>query len=213
MNVIATTPSKLGLLSILTLACLTAACTSNVLGTGDGRQIDPSRGANGGDPSGSGSGSDDGSNGPSGTASGAPADIEALFAPPETETVTPGSVFGLWASSDPGTEDRLRMTKSDVTVARKCSIDGRIAYVTAKVRVNGERITVLESKSTSLPPVPNAATGTCGFTVKLDVEEWRICDPSNDYDYDCIRIEGTKLTGLVLPARYSSTDEWIKLSD
>ena len=48
------------------------------------------------------------------------------------------------------------------------------------------------------------------LSVQLEVEEYRRC--TTPYDYECFRVEGTKLTGLVRPSSYSS-EEWIKLSD
>ena len=194
----------------MTFACLTAGCAADIVGTGDARRIDPpSSGEGGGVSSGSGSGSAT-EPGEPGTASGAPAEIEALFAPPEDETVTPDSLFGVWASSSGGVEDRLEVTKNSLTLAKKCTPDGRIAYVTAKIRINQGSITVLESKSAQLPYLPSSTKGTCSFSIQLEVEEYEECPDA--YAYDCFRVEGTKLTGLDLPSAYS-TDAWIKLSD
>ncbi len=172
------------------------------MGTGDARRLDPSpTNGTGGDGS---AGGRTGSADATGTSngSGVPADIEALFAPPEDDTVTADSIFGVWASVSTGfsTEDRLQITQSSFTLARRCTTDGRIAHVTAKIRVNAGTITVLESKSANL-------TGACPSHLRLEVEEWMLCASS----YGCIWVDGTKMTGLVLPGAYETS--WIKLSD
>jgi hypothetical protein len=200
VNANATSISKLGIFALATFACLTVGCAADVVGTGDVRRVDPARTNGGGDDesSGSGAGSADGT-GTSG-GSGVPAEVEALFAPPEDDTVTPDSIFGVWASVSTITEDRLKITQNSVTLARRCTTDGRIAHVAAKIRANAGTITVLESKSANL-------TGACNSHLRLEVEEWQLCA-----SYGCIWVEGTKMTGLVLPGTYSETS-WIKLSD
>ena len=212
VNVITTTTSKLGTFCLVTFAALTAACSSDVLGTGDPGGVDQGSnpgGANAGDVSGTGAGSAEDT---TGSGAGTPAEVAALFAPPESDSVTPGSIFGIWATANgASSEDRLQITKSTLTLARKCALDGRIAYVRAKIRVSDTSITVLESKSTRMAP-PNPSTGSCIFELRLDVEELRRCDPNDPYaSYDCFDVEGTTLTGLALPLAPSA--EWIKLSD
>ena len=209
MNAIATTTSKLRLLSIVTctvLAGLMAGCAADVVGTGDVRRIDSPNGPGPGDTGGSGTGELGG--GPE-----VPAEIEALFAAPEDDTVTPDSILGVWASTGSSyANDRLAITKNSLTLARRCDADGRIAYVTVKIRTSSTRITVLESKSATLGSTPSSPYGsTCTFSVRLDTAEWRLCD-SSGYDYDCLDVDGTKMTGVPLSG-VSSLDEWVKLSD
>ena len=200
MNESATSTSKLKVFALAAFACVTAGCAADIVGTGDGRRADPPNTNVGRTGEGSGTGSADGTGTSVGTGSGVPAEIEALFEPPEDDTVTPDSIFGVWASVSTSTEDRLKFTQNSVTLARRCTTDGRIAHVTAKIRANAGTITVLESKSALL-------TGTCSSNLRLDVEEWRLCA-----SYACIWVEGTKMTGLTLPGEYSEAS-WIKLSD
>lgn len=59
-------------------------------------------------------------------------------------------------------------------------------------------------------PAPSGAanlTGACPSHLRLEVEEWMLCASS----YGCIWVDGTKMTGLVLPGAYETS--WIKLSD
>ena len=203
MNAIATSTSTLRIIALVTFGCLTTGCTADVVGTGDVRRTEPgTNGGNTGASSGSGFGTADGT----GSASDVPAEVEALFAPPEDDTVTPDSIFGVWASSASGsTEARLKLTKNSVTLARKCTYDNRIAYVTAKIRLNTGSITILEGKSAQL-------TGTCSSQLRVDVEEWRMCSSDSYDNYSCLRVDGTRLDGFVMPGDYSSST-WIKLSD
>jgi len=194
VNTLASSSSSkwnLALVAVLGLALLAPGCSSQVIGEGDdGAPSEPST------PAGEGNG----------TSSGVPAEIEALFAPPADDTVTAGKLTGVWASDGSGTQTRLAIAKNSVTVAKRCSSDGRITHVTAQVRADDTTITVLESKSAA----PDRYT-PCPLTLTLDVAEWRACDDTG-YDNDCFKIEGTKLTGLQTSFSPFYTT-WIKLSD
>ena len=207
MNAIATTTTRLFSLATCTLfAGILTGCTADVVGTGDVRQLDSPTGPGTGETAGSGTGE-------LGAKGEVPAEVEALFAAPEDDTVTPDSIVGVWASTSSSYGDqRLAITKSSLTLARRCDADGRIAYVTVKIRTSSTRITLLESKSATLGATPSSPYGsTCSFSVRLDIAEWRLCDASG-YDYDCIEVEGTKMTGVPLSGVYA-LDEWVKLSD
>lgn len=183
--------SNLALVAVLGLTLLAPGCSSEVIGEGDdGAPSEPST------PAGEGNG----------TSSGVPAEIEALFAPPADDTVTAGKLAGVWGSDGSGTQSRLAITKNSVTVAKRCSSDGRMTHVTAQVRTNDTTITILESKSAQ----PDQYS-PCYLTLTLDVSEWRACDDSG-YDNDCFKVEGTKLTGLQTSFSTAYTT-WIKLSD
>ncbi len=182
--------SNLALVAVLGLALLAPGCSSQVLGEGAGPPNGPSA------PEGEGNG----------TSSGVPAEVEALFAPPADDTVTAGKLTGVWANDESGTQTRLAITKNSVTVAKRCSSDGRITHVTAQVRADDTTITILESKSAA----PDQYS-PCYLTITLEVAEWRACDDTG-YDGDCFKIEGTKLTGLHTSFSSAYTT-WIKLSD
>ncbi len=195
--------SNLARVAVLGLALAASACTSKVIGEGGGV---PDRGGDTDPSTDSASETSGGSGGGGGTSSSVPAEIEALFAPPADDTVTPGKLTGVWASDDNGVQSRLAITKNSVTVAKRCSSDGRITHVTAQVRTNDTTITILESKSAT----PDQYS-TCYLSLTLDVSEWRACDDTG-YDTGCFKIEGTKLTGL--DTSFSSAyTTWIKLSD
>lgn len=190
-----------------------AGCNADVIGTGhDGVPIqNPTSGGQGSsntDPSGTATGSQDP---PAVGASGAPLDIEALFAPPTSDQLTPGSIFGVWAGSegDGGNEGRLRVRGEDLTLAKRCKSDGKIAFVYVKVRATEDKITILESKTARLSYTQSG----CSFSVELDVGEWVSCRASADYD--CYQVEGTKLQGLQSKLIQSgiSVGTWLKLSD
>jgi hypothetical protein len=174
--------------------CLAVAgCSSEVVGTG-GSSSSGGRGGNQ-DPLGT-----------SGTAEAeVPEEVKALFAAPESSSVTPNSIFGVWANDEgTGYQVRLTLTTSEITVAQRCSYDGRIAWVTSKIRANESNITVLETKSMRLE-------GSCNTNLEVEVAEWRVCD-STGYDYDCFKVEGTALTGLTSSFSTQYT-RWVKLSD
>lgn len=192
-----------------------AGCNADVIGTGhDGVPIQNPTTSSGGqgssntDPSGTATGSQDP---PQVGASGAPLDIEALFAPPTSNQLTPGSIFGVWAGSegDGGNEGRLRVRGDDLTLAKRCKSDGKIAFVYVKVRASEDKITILESKTARLSYTQSG----CSFSVELDVGEWVSC--RTGADYDCYQVDGTKLQGLQSKLIQSgvSVGTWLKLSD
>jgi len=205
VNAIATrTFRRFSLVSCTLVTSVLTGCAADVVGTGDARRLDPPTESD-----------ESAGNGPGGRtgAPEVPAEIEALFEAPDDDTVTPDSILGVWASTGSSyANDRLAITKNSLTLARRCDADGRIAYVTVKIRTSSTRITVLESKSATLGSTPSSPYGsTCTFSVRLDTAEWRLCD-SSGYDYDCLDVDGTKMTGVPLSG-VSSLDEWVKLSD
>jgi predicted small secreted protein len=186
-------------MALVALGCLlVSGCSSTVVGTG-------------GDSS-SGRIPTTGNEGPSGdTATEIPEEIAALFAAPDSTSVTPNSIFGVWANdASSGYETRFALTKTEMTVAKRCSSDGRIAYVTSKVRATESNITVLESNSTQL--TPTSSYSSCSFTLELEVAEWRGCDDTG-YDYNCFKVQGTTLTGIDASSFSTPLMTWVKLWD
>lgn len=151
-----------------------------------------------------------GTGGPAGR--GDPMDVAALFAPPTSDVVTPGSIFGVWASSLGTTSEfRMKVTPESVTLAARCKADGVIAYVTARARASEARITVLESKTERLNRETTPKT-SCSFVLSLEVGEWVTCN--GDAADACWLIEANKLRGLeTVFWRNGTPDTWLKLAD
>lgn len=203
------------LLALLALLASTTGCSFDLVGTGSEPIPDPKGGANQNqnpttnpkNPSGSGTAGVAAQP----TASGAPVEIEALFAPPLTDIVTPDTLFGVWAGNVNETEEeRIKFGATDITLAKKCKADGRIAYVSVKVRATDSKITILESKKATLDYTSKSA---CYIAIELVVGEWSNCNVSNDYD--CFTIYGTQLKGLSSKMSAAGIDSrsWLKLSD
>lgn len=179
------------LLSVLTLA----ACSS----TSEGRRVGPS------DPA---SVFDDGGTSaepsvPESPPNDVPPDPETLFDAP-SGTPTANSIHGSWAEvasgkAMPGIEDRLWIGVTKMMLARRCTHDDVtvLVSVTAAIRLDATRITILESKNeTKDLETPDFSTScTAGFIIA-------------SFEY-VVR----DLT-LSFPAtRTSSAEELIKLSD
>ena len=147
--------------------------------------------------------------------SGAPLDIEALFAPPTGQVTSSDSIFGLWATAGTETESRIRVLDDEVTIAQRCRADGQIAFVVAKTRSTSTKIMLLESRADRRSPDEPTRRSSCTLDLQVRIGEWLSCSEAHAFTDDCWEILDGKLMGperswkaAGVPAGY-----WFKLSD
>lgn len=196
-------------LALLASSALALGCTSTVSGTGSSSgSSSPQSGSNEQNPtdgtSTAGGGTKTGSGG-DGTQS---PEFDALFGPPDSSTVT-SSLTGVWAGSESYPDVRLKIEKSAITIAIKCSGQESATGVTFAASVTSTSIRVLESKDVGQPYT------SCSIQVRPT--EVKSC--ATDSDYECFMLKETTLTfqsshiAAIGGGSTSSNAAFTKLSD
>jgi len=195
-------------LLVVTLGLAAAACTTTVQGTGTSSSSGgtSSGSTSGGTTSGGGTTSSGGTNatggntGATGSSSGAgAAEFAPLFGAPTSATITGSTLEGLWAGSA-SYDQRVKITKTSITIAQKCGDE--IVGVTVAASVTSTTIRVLESKD-----------GASSYYCSVSAQPIVIDACADAYDYDCFLLdEGT----LEFPATSlfpGSAYTFLKISD
>lgn len=78
---------------------------------------------------------------------GSPETLDGMFRASASTSVTPDSIYGLWAGSSNGADVRVRLTPTSVKIAKRCWTDDRASGGEVSARVSSSSIQVLESKS------------------------------------------------------------------
>jgi hypothetical protein len=73
--------------------------------------------------------------------------LDDLFGAPKTGTLTPDSLYGVWAGTANGADVRVKLTPTSITVAKRCFEDVPASGGRVAARVGTELIQVIESKT------------------------------------------------------------------
>lgn len=169
------------------VAASVAACSGTAVGTGStGGTGDPGISSNGGSTS-----SDTTSGGKSDPPASTTADFDKLFGAPESSSLTPDSLTGVWAGTVGSTDLRLKVTATSITIALRCSSSSRAVGLVVVAKVGAEGIRLLESKATPY----DGSQPYCDVEVKpvafstCTAETYPYADA-----YACVGVKGTTLT-------------------
>ncbi len=170
---------------IATIAVAAAACTAACTAEGSSTTVTSPPGSSGA-PAFPGTVDDTSDAGTSKTPASGPTDYAALFGPPASTNTTPGSINGLWAGTDRGSQDtRVVLSATSLVIAKRCSVgSSQASGITVTSRITTSSIKTLESKM-----APGADGVTCGLDVK-PAEATR-CTATTDTD---AAVEGTNST-------------------